>query len=220
MHIIEPHKDIIGINKKIADRNKKHLESHGVFAINIMGAIGSGKTIMIEILAKKLKNKLKIAAIAGDVVSDLDAKRIEKAGIKSIAVNTGTECHLDAHLIEHAIEKINLDEIDLLLIENVGNLICPTDFDLGECKKIVVVSVTEGDDTVEKHPMIFVYADLCIINKIDIADAVSADVEKMVTDAKKINSKIKILETSFKTGEGVSELVEWILSKLHKPIRH
>lgn len=212
MHVIEPHKDIIGINKAIADRNKKHLDAHGVHAVNIMGAIGSGKTIMIEILAKKLKNKLRIAAIAGDIVSDLDAKRIEKAGIKSIGVNTGTECHLDAHLIEHATEKLNLDEIDLLLIENVGNLICPTDFDLGTHKKIVVVSVTEGDDTVEKHPMIFVYADLCIINKIDIADAVSADAEKMVNDAKRINPKLKVIKTSFKTGEGVPELIEWILS--------
>ena len=214
MHIIEPNKDIIGINRSIAERNKKHLESHNVYAINIMGAIGSGKTIMIEILADKLKNKLRIAAIAGDVVSDLDAKRIKKSGIKAIAVNTGTECHLDAHLIEHAIEKLNLDKIDLLLIENVGNLICPTDFDLGAHKKVVVVSVTEGDDTIEKHPMIFVYADLCIINKIDIAGAVDADVEKMVDDAKSINPKIKIIKTSFKTGEGVSELVEWIMSNV------
>lgn len=212
MHIIEPHKDIIGINKAIADRNKEHLRSHAVFAVNIMGAIGSGKTIMIETIAKKLKNKFKIAAIAGDVVSDLDSERIKKAGVKAVGVNTGTECHLDAHLIEHAIEKIDLDETNLLLIENVGNLICPTDFDLGAHKKVVVVSVTEGDDTIEKHPMIFLYSDLCIINKIDIADAVGADVEKMANDAKSINPKIKILKTSFKTGEGVPELVEWVLS--------
>ncbi len=216
MHIIEPNKDIIGINKSIAERNKKHFEEHGVFAVNIMGAIGSGKTIMIEILAKELKNKLRLAAIAGDIISDLDAKRIKNSGIQSIGVNTGTECHLDAHLIEHAIEKLNLDEIDLLLIENVGNLICPTDFDLGTHQRIVVVSVTEGDDTVEKHPMMFVYADLCIINKIDIADAVDADVEKMVNDAKFINSKLKIIRTSFKTGEGVNELVEWILNVIRQ----
>ncbi|ODS41946.1 MAG: hydrogenase accessory protein HypB [Candidatus Altiarchaeales archaeon IMC4] len=208
MHIINVNRDIIGINRKIAERNRKFLDERGIRAVNIMGAIGSGKTIMIEELAEKLKD-VRMAAIAGDVISDADARRIKKAGIETIGVNTGTECHLDAHLIDHAFGKLNLGGVELLLIENVGNLVCPTDFDLGEHRKIVIVSVTEGDDTVEKHPAIFVYCDLCIINKVDIADAVGADVEKMVADARRINPRLRIIKTSMKTGDGLDELVKW-----------
>jgi len=210
MHIIDVNTDIVEINNKIAIRNRKHLEEHRVYGFNIMGAVGSGKTIMIERLIEKLGDEFKIGVIAGDVVSDMDVKRIERLGVPVIGVNTGSECHLDAHLIEHAICKLPLDDLDILLIENVGNLICPVDFELGAHKKIVVVSATEGDDTVEKHPMIFVYADICAINKIDIADAVDADVEKMFDDAKRINPELDIIRTSFKTGEGVDELVWWV----------
>ena len=182
MHIIDIDRDIIGINKKIAQRNRELFDKHGVVAVNIMGAIGSGKTIMIEALAKRLKDKINMGSIAGDVVSDLDAKRIRSAGIETVAINTGKECHLDAHLVEHSLENLNLHKINLLLIENVGNLICPTDFDLGAHKNVVVVSSSEGDDTIEKHPMIFMISEVCIINKADIADAVGADIEKMASD--------------------------------------
>ena len=212
MHIIDIDRDIIGINKKIAQRNRELFDKHGVVAVNIMGAIGSGKTIMIEALAKRLKDKINMGSIAGDVVSDLDAKRIRSAGIETVAINTGKECHLDAHLIEHSLENLNLHKINLLLIENVGNLICPTDFDLGAHKNVVVVSSSEGDDTIEKHPMIFMISEVCIINKADIADAVGADIEKMASDAKRINPGIKVFKTSFKTGAGVDEVVGWIVS--------
>ncbi len=211
MHTIDAHKNIMKINKTIAERNRKIFAQNKVFAINIMGATGSGKTIMVETLSKKLKSKFKIKALVGDIVSKVDANRIKNTGIEAKGINTGTECHLDSHLISHAIEDMDLKDTDLLLIENVGNLICPTDFDLGEHKRIVVVSSSEGDDTVEKHPMIFLTADLCIINKTDIADAVNADVEKMADDAKKINPRIKVFKTSFKNGDGIDGVTNWIV---------
>ena len=152
----------------------------------------------------------KIAALAGDVISDVDANRLKKLGIPVQGVNTGKECHLDAHLVGHAIRKIQLEDIDILFIENVGNLICPVDFELGTQRDITIVSVTEGDDTVEKHPMIFLNSDALIINKIDIADSVNASVDKMERDALRINSKLRVFKISLKKGTGVPEVVEWI----------
>jgi len=215
MHTIDAHKNIMERNSIIAERNRKIFDKTHIFAINIMGATGSGKTIMIETLSKKLAGKFKIKALVGDIVSKLDADRIKKTGIEAKGINTGTECHLDPHLISHAIEDMDLSKTNLLLIENVGNLICPTDFDLGEHKRIVVVSSSEGDDTIKKHPMIFLTADLCIINKTDIADAVNADVEKMADDAKKINPKIEVIKTSFKNGDGIDDVIEWILKNMN-----
>ena len=130
MHVIGVGRDVFEINKKIAERNRRTFDESGVLAINFMGAVGSGKTAMIEALHKKLKG-CRIAAIAGDIVSDLDANRLKKLGIPVVGVNTGKECHLDAHLVEHALDDFNLKDLDILFIENVGNLICPVDFDLG-----------------------------------------------------------------------------------------
>ena len=210
MHIIDNRINITEQGRKMAERNRKLLDDHGVVAVNVMGAIGSGKTIMIERLVQALGKKVRIASIAGDVVSDMDAGRIAKTGIVAIGVNTGRECHLDAHMVEHAAEKIDLVGTDLLLVENVGNLVCPADFELGTHKNVVVVSTSEGDDIVKKHPMIFLISDLCIINKIDIADAVGADTGKMQKDAKTINPNIEVLGVSFKTGENVKAVVNWV----------
>ncbi len=210
MHIIDDRVNITEQGRKIAERTRKMFDERGVTAVNVMGAIGSGKTIMIERLVKALGKKIRIASIAGDVVSDMDAARIAKTGIVAVGVNTGRECHLDAHMIEHAAEKIDLENTDLLLVENVGNLVCPADFELGTHKNVVVVSTSEGDDIVKKHPMIFLISDLCIINKIDIAEAVGADSGKMQADAKTINPNIEVLRVSFKTGENVKTVVNWV----------
>ncbi|NPA63107.1 MAG: hydrogenase nickel incorporation protein HypB [Methanococci archaeon] len=208
--VLEVAKDILKANKRLADKNRKLLNKHGVVAFDFMGAIGSGKTLLIEKLIDSLKDKYKIACIAGDVIAKFDAKRMEEHGAKVIPLNTGKECHLDAHLVGHALEDLNLDEIDLLFIENVGNLICPADFDLGTHKRIVVVSTTEGDDTIEKHPEIMRTADLIIINKVDLAEAVGADVNKMKEDAKKINPNAKVVLLSLKTMEGFDEVLNFI----------
>ena len=205
---IEVQKNIMEANNKLADRNRKNFEDHDVFCVDFVGAIGSGKTSLIEDIIEN--TDYKIGVIAGDVISEFDAGRIEKHGVPVVGLNTGKECHLDAHLVGHGVGDLPLDDINLLIIENVGNLICPVDFALGSHMRIVVVSVTEGDDTVEKHPLIFKDADAVVINKIDLADAVGADADKMVEDAKKLNPDVKIIKSSLKTGEGLEEIIEAI----------
>ncbi len=202
--------DVLAVNAKLAQNNRKKLDRHGITAFNIMGAIGSGKTLLIEKTIERLGKNLRIGAIAGDVIARIDAARFEKYGIPTIGLNTGKECHLDAHLVEHGLLELPLDSLDILFIENVGNLICPADFELGEHKKVVIVSVSEGDDIVEKHPLIFSTADLIIVNKIDIAEAVNADADKMVSDARLINPRIDVLKMSLKTGEGFGEWVDFV----------
>ena len=210
MHKIEidAKMDVLSLNKKLASENREFFKKHGIVAINIMGAIGSGKTLLIERTIDALKEKVKIGAILGDVIAKDDYLRVAKHGIKAEPLNTGKECHLDAHLVHHKIEKFK--DVDLLFIENVGNLICPVDFDLGEDYRIVMVSVTEGDDVINKHPEIFRLADVIIINKVALADAVEADVDKMVEDAKRLNPKAKIIKMDLKKGIGFDEWLEWL----------
>jgi len=205
---VEIQHDIMVANKKLAQRNQRILDKADVFSVDVLGAIGSGKTSLIELLIGKMDNQ--IGVIAGDVISKFDAGRFQKYDVPVMGLNTGKECHLDAHLVEHALEDLPLDEIDTLFIENVGNLICPVDFDLGSHMRMVVISVSEGDDTVEKHPLIFKDADLVVINKIDIADAVGADPEKMVKDAKMLNPDVEIIKSSLKTGKGLDDIVNAI----------
>jgi hydrogenase nickel incorporation protein HypB len=209
MHVIGLGKDVFEINRKIAERNREMFRKKKVLAVNFMGAIGSGKTAMIEKLHVKMPD-IRMAAIAGDIISDLDANRLKKLGIPVIGVNTGKECHLDAHQIEHAAEALDLKKIDILFIENVGNLICPVDFDLGSQLNVTIVSVSEGDDTVEKHPMIFMSSDAAVINKIDIAEAVGADAEKMRKDALKIKPSLKVFMTSIRKDQGIEEFADWL----------
>ncbi|WP_292461067.1 hydrogenase nickel incorporation protein HypB [Methanothermococcus sp.] len=208
--ILDIGKDLLKANKKHADKNRKLLNKYKVVAFDFMGATGSGKTLLIEKLIENLKNKYKIGCIAGDVIAKYDAERMKSHNVQVVPLNTGKECHLDAHLVGHALTDLDLDNIDILFIENVGNLICPADFDLGTHKRIVVVSVTEGDDTVEKHPMIFKTADLTIINKTDIADAVGADPVKMKKDAEQLNDNMDVILTSIKNDEGIDKVIEFI----------
>ncbi|WP_407380456.1 hydrogenase nickel incorporation protein HypB [Methanobrevibacter sp.] len=205
---VEVAKNIMDANKKLADRNKKNLEEKGIFCVDFVGAIGSGKTTLVEEIIDN--TDYKIGVLAGDVISKFDAGRIEKHNVPVVGLNTGKECHLDAHLVGHGIEDLPLDDMDMLIIENVGNLICPVDFELGSHLRIVVVSVTEGDDTVEKHPIIFQTSDVVVINKVDLADAVGADADKMVDDAKKLNPNIKVIKSSLKEGKGLDEIIECI----------
>ncbi len=211
---IEIQHDIMVANRRLADRNQKILDDSNVFSVDVLGAIGSGKTSLIETLIQKMDHK--IGVIAGDVISKFDAGRFEKYNIPVVGLNTGKECHLDAHLVEHAFGDLPLESIDLLFIENVGNLICPVDFDLGSHIRMVVISVSEGDDTVEKHPLIFKEADLVVINKVDIADAVGADQDKMVADVKELNPNVKVIKSSLKTGQGLDEIISSIEGFMNK----
>lgn len=202
---IEVQKNIMDANRKLADKNRENFEDHGIFCVDFVGAIGSGKTTLIEDIIDN--TDYNIGVIAGDVISEFDAGRIEKHDVPVVGLNTGKECHLDAHLVKHGVADLPLDDIDVLIIENVGNLICPVDFELGSHMRIVVVSVTEGDDTVEKHPLIFKDSDLIIINKIDLADAVGADTDKMIADAKALNPDVEVIKSNLKDGEGLEEII-------------
>ena len=202
---IEVQKNIMDANRKLADKNRENFEDHGIFCVDFVGAIGSGKTTLIEDIIDN--TDYNIGVIAGDVISEFDAGRIEKHDVPVVGLNTGKECHLDAHLVRHGVADLPLDDIDVLIIENVGNLICPVDFELGSHMRIVVVSVTEGDDTVEKNPLIFKDSDLIIINKIDLADAVGADTNKMIADAKALNPDVEVIKSNLKDGEGLKEII-------------
>jgi len=199
--------DILAANMRIADANREHLRGHKVLSFDFLGSIGSGKTLIIEHLIESLKGKGKrVGCIAGDVAGDDDYRRFVRHGVVAENLNTGKECHLDAHMVDHALEHLPLNEIDVLFIENVGNLVCPGDFPLGADKRIVVISVTEGDDMVRKHPLIFTVADAIVINKVDLAGAVDVDPQILVNDAKRLNARAPILLTDAKHGKGMAEL--------------
>jgi hydrogenase nickel incorporation protein HypB len=205
-------KDVYDVNNSIADANSSHLREHGVRAFDLLGAIGSGKTALIERMAPLLSEKgLQAGAIAGDVYGDDDFKRIVALGIPAVNANTGKECHLDAHIVEHAIDHLPLAQIDVLFIENVGNMVCPTDFRLGAEKRIVVVSSTEGDDVVNKHPMMFRGCQIGVINKVDLAPLVGADLDRMERDMHRYNPGMQVFRTNLKTGDGVAPLLDAIL---------
>lgn len=204
--------DVFEANRELGLKNREDLEAHGVKAINVMGAIGSGKTSLIEVAIKELKDEMKIAVIAGDVIADFDSDRFRKLEVPVVPMNTGSECHLDAHLMEHGLGKLDLDKLDLIFVENVGNLICPSDFYLGEHKRVIVVSVSEGDDIVAKHPVIFKHGDVAIVNKIDIASFVEADSDKMIDDA--LKNIPRAFKTSVRTGDGIDQWLAFIQETL------
>ena len=204
--------DVVEANRRLGEANRAMLDGHNVKAVNVMGAIGSGKTSLIEIAIDRLKDSVGIAVIAGDVIAQYDADRFRSHGVPVVPLNTGAECHLDAHLLEHGLEHLPLDEIDLVFIENVGNLICPSDFYLGEHKRVIVVSVTEGDDIVAKHPVIFKEGHVAIVNKVDIATYVDADPDKMIADA--LKNIPMAFKTSIRTGEGIDQWLDVVRSTM------
>jgi hydrogenase nickel incorporation protein HypB len=205
---IEPGTDILKVNEKLALKNRELLRKQNVKAIDIMGSIGAGKTSLIEKLVQALKKKYRIAVFKGDLTTTIDAEQIGRHGVEVVAINTGRECHLDANLVAKAVERIKLEDIDLLFIENVGNLICPAEFPLGTEKRVVVVSVTEGPYMVVKHPFSFMNADVVVINKKDLASVMKVDTQKLGMDVKEIKPDMKIVVTNALNGEGIEELVD------------
>ena len=205
---IEPGMNILQVNKQLAQKNIELLRKNNVKAIDIMGSIGAGKTSLIEKLVQKLKKKYRIAVFKGDLTTTIDAERIGRHGVQVVTINTGRECHLDANVVARAIERINLKEIDLLIIENVGNLICPAEFPLGTDKRFVVVSVTEGPYMIIKHPFTFMNADVMVINKKDLAETMKIDTRKLEKQAIQIKPDLKVAITNALTGEGVEELIK------------
>ncbi len=205
---IEPGMNILEVNKQLAQKNMELLRKHHVKAIDIMGSIGAGKTSLIEKLVQKLKQKYRIAVFKGDLTTTIDAERIGRHGVQVLTINTGRECHLDANVVARAVERISLKDLDLLIIENVGNLICPAEFPLGTDKRVVVVSVTEGPYMIVKHPFTFMNADVMVINKKDLAQIMKIDTKQLETQVKEIKPDVKVAVTNALSGEGVDELIK------------
>lgn len=203
---IELDENLKRANELIADENRKRLQKHGILAIDVMGSVGSGKTSLIEQLVRLLRERYRIAAFKGDLTTRIDSERIASLGVQTVQINTGRECHLDANLVKKALGKVDLNALDLILIENVGNLICPADFPLGSEKRVVVVSVTEGPYMVVKHPFIFADADVAVINKIDLAGPMNVDTEKLAADVRSINARTVAVATNCRTGQGVDQV--------------
>jgi len=205
-------KDIFEANNRLAEKNHDTLAAAGIRAFDLLGAIGSGKTSLVEQLVPMLKQRgMNVGAIAGDVYGDDDFQRIVSTGAPAVNANTGKECHLDAHLVQHAIGHLPLDEIDILFIENVGNMVCPTDFLLGAEKRVVVVSTTEGDDVANKHPMMFREGTIAVINKVDLAEFVDCDVDRLESDIHRYNPEMPVFRTNMKIGDGMEALLDEIL---------
>ena len=202
--------DVLKVNAETAHENFDMLKEHDIVSIDFMGSIGAGKTAMIIKLAEKLRAKgKKVCAIAGDVTGKDDFTRMENSGIKAVNCNTGKDCHLTAEMIHKKLHEMDLSDVDVLFIENVGNLVCPADFPLGTDYRVVVISTTEGDDMVRKHPDIFIHSDIAILNKIDIADAVEVDPEVIVNDYNKLTGGNKpIIKASVKKEIGIDEILK------------
>ena len=205
---VELEVDILRENQRLADENRKRMQSKGVHAIDVMGSVGSGKTSLIKAMVSRLKASHRIAVIEGDVTTTIDSDLIASEGVPTVQVNTGKECHLDANLIRKALNNLALDKLDLIFIENVGNLICPAEFPLGSDQRLVVISVTEGPYMVLKHPMMFLDAQTVAINKIDLATAMGVDPNQLSADVSRLNRNAATVHTSCRTGTGINEVIQ------------
>ncbi len=205
---IKLNKNLYSKNSELAEKNLEILNKHGIQAIDILGSIGSGKTSIIQQLVAQLHSKYRTAVIAGDLTTTIDADRIKNRGAQVLQINTEGGCHLDANLVRNGLDALDLKSLDLILIENVGNLICPSGFPVGTHQRIVVVSTTEGPYMIVKHPYIFKDASVVVINKKDMAEAMEVDLDQFREDALKIKPGIKVVFTNARTGEGVPELIK------------
>ena len=204
--------DILDRNNRLAAANRDLLAAHGIFALNLVSSPGSGKTTLLERTLRDLSERFRCAVIEGDQQTDNDAVRIAATGVPVRQINTGAGCHLDAHMVGHALENFNLDNLDILFIENVGNLVCPASFDLGEHHKVVVLSVTEGEDKPLKYPQMFHAADVMLLNKIDLLPHLDFDVARCIEMAGRVKPDGSLFQISAKTGEGLDAWYEWLQS--------
>lgn len=203
---------ILEANDRIAAENRKVFDKAGTYVINIMSAPGAGKTSLIERTIKELSGKIKTGVIEGDIEGSEDAQRIGNLGIPVVQINTGGACHLDANMINEVIDDLPIKDLDLLIIENVGNLVCPAEFKVGEDMKIMLLSIAEGDDKPLKYPLMFQESSALVLNKIDLLPYTNADLGRIKRDSLSLNPNLKIFEVSCKTGEGISKWAEWLQS--------
>jgi len=217
MSVITIERKVLEKNDEIARLNRALIEGHGLFSINIVSSPGAGKTSILERTIERLRGSVRIAVIEGDVQTDFDAQRVARYGVPAIQIVTHGGCHLEAKLVQDALARLNLKELDLLVIENVGNLVCPANYDLGEALKVVVLSTTEGDDKPLKYPVMFRNASVLIINKTDLLPYVSCDLETVRRNALQINPQLRIFETSCTTQTGIPEWCRWLEERSRRP---
>jgi hydrogenase nickel incorporation protein HypB len=216
MSVITIERKILEKNDEIAGRNRAMFAEHGLFVLNIVSSPGSGKTSILERTIEQLRGKVSLAVIEGDVQTDIDAQRVARLGIPAVQIVTRGGCHLEANLVHDALQNINLTGIKLLIIENVGNLVCPANYDLGEALKVVVISTTEGDDKPLKYPNMFRFASVIIINKIDLLPYVNCNIEQLKRNALSINPNLLVFESSCTTGAGIQEWCEWLINQTER----
>ncbi len=216
--VIDIEADVLQQNNLLAQRNRGYFEAKNITAINLVSSPGSGKTTLLERTIRDLKDEIPIYVIEGDQQTFNDANRIKESGAPVVQVNTGTGCHLDSEMVNKASKKLNMPDNALLMIENVGNLVCPSLFDLGESSRVVIISVTEGDDKPLKYPNMFASSDICIINKTDLLPYVDFDMEKTKEYALRVNPALKFFEISATKGEGLDKWYGWLKSQ--KGITH
>jgi len=207
--------DLLTENDKQAVHNREHFDQHGVLAINLMSSPGSGKTALLEAVIKALPPGLRVAVIEGDLETENDAERIRRHGVRAVQITTGMACHLDAHMVHDALHLLNLDEVDVLFIENVGNLVCPASFDIGQHRNVLLLSVTEGDDKAAKYPVMVRAADQVLISKTDLLPYIEEfNVARARSAVGAVRRDLPILEVSAKNGGGVAEWLAWLQSEL------
>jgi len=210
MSVVTIERKVLEKNDQLAAENRDALTRLGVFAINMVSSPGAGKTTLLERTIAALDGRVRLSVVEGDVQTDLDAQRVARYGVPVVQIVTNGGCHLEARLVRDALAQLDLAGTDVLVIENVGNLVCPANFDLGEDLKVVVLSVTEGDDKPLKYPAMFQRASVLIINKIDLVPYVDADVSAIRRHARLANPDLQIFETSCRTGEGIEEWADWL----------
>ena len=221
MHMIPVGTDIMASNEETADENREFFDRHGVYVVNLMSAPGAGKTSLLEKTISRLKNDLRLGVIEGDLVTTLDADRIAALGVPSYQITTGLVCHLDARMVHNAFHGFDIRNLDLLFIENVGNLVCPAEFNLGEDLKIMVFSTTEGAEKPKKYPLMFHEADAVILNKIDLIPYAGVALDELAQNVREVNPLAPIFAVSCRTGEGLEDWLTWLelqikLRKLQK----
>ena len=207
-------KNILDANDRIAAENRNLFDRHQLFVVNLMSSPGAGKTTLLEGMGKALGDKLEIGVIEGDIQSSLDAERVAEAGLAAVQIETDGACHLDANMIRSSLNDLDLANLDLLVIENVGNLVCPAEFNVGEDCKVMLLSVTEGDDKPFKYPLMFKESKVLLISKVDLVPYLRCDVEKIKQAALAINPDITIIEISSYTGQGLEEWHDWLLGQV------
>jgi hydrogenase nickel incorporation protein HypB len=208
--MVEIEQDILGKNDRYAAGNRQHFADHGILALNLVSSPGSGKTTLLTATLDALAGELPLAVIEGDQETSNDADRIRATGAPALQINTGKGCHLDAHMVGHAVESLEPADGSVLFIENVGNLVCPAAFDLGEAHKVAILSVTEGEDKPIKYPDMFQAADLIILNKIDLLPYLQFDVAKCLEYANRVKPGVQVLQLSATSGEGMENWLQWI----------